>query len=71
MISTLRGLTHENVEKMAHKIFNAPNHLKFLVGPTQKVLCKITFSKTIIGLEKMLYWFLLLGIIWDLFFNVI
>ena len=45
MISTLRGLTHENVEKMAHKIFNAPNHLKFLVGPTQKALCKITFSK--------------------------
>ena len=30
MISTLRGLTHENVEKMAHKIFIAPNHLKFL-----------------------------------------
>ena len=27
MISTLRGLTYRNIEKMANKIFNVPNHL--------------------------------------------
>ena len=27
VISTLSGLTYKNIEKMANKIFNVPNHL--------------------------------------------
>ena len=29
VISTLSGLTYKNIEKMANKIFNVPNHLKY------------------------------------------
>ena len=28
VISTLSGLTYKNIEQMANKIFNVPNHLK-------------------------------------------
>ena len=40
MISTLRGLTYRNINKMANKIFNVPNHLTYC----QKVFwpCEIT-----------------------------